>query len=191
MGHKQSKQVIRETVAAVIVAGVVIAVVIAGYQHYQIRTRTAEAIWNVDKMFEGAVVYFDDSSPEISCRHCLPASNKWTPPLETIGASQYEIGKDSFELDATWEALNFPPFTYYPRNSTEMKYLYFSYKFVSCTQGAGGPCAPGSTISCQASGDLDEDGKYSFFERGGEIVADPDGMSIMRAAGIYKRNPYE
>ena len=52
----------------------------------------------------------------------------------------------------------------------------------------GWECADGSRVACQASGDLDEDGVYSLFERVGVVQAvSGSGWSYEAPGGIIKR----
>ena len=209
-----------ELAVLVVVVGLVALVGVDWYYEHQPKAKTAEAVLMIDKMWEGAHSYFDQQltcrGPCFNWMGALPQDVGWTPPLGTCGSSGCKYGENAslkdFKGEAAWVALDF--------YVTEEPF-YYSYKFESCEIGiiysfwdpelvkernleseivrlkatgkkGGMSCIENSTMSCQASGDLDGDGKYSLFKRDGRVIQTQDvGLSIEGTALIIKRDPLE
>jgi len=134
------------------------------------------------------------------------------------------VSLEDFHKEAAWIALDFAITEFYFYGPSLPEPFYFSYRFESCEVGipdfswwskscadpvvrehkalmasgrkGGGHCKANSTISCQASGDLDDDGKYSLFRRDGRIVVSRrDGYDYYELRpdprGITARDPLE
>jgi hypothetical protein len=153
-----------------------LAVALPAFINYQRRAMTSEATLNIDRIFEGAVTYFeaehvDRSSGQIST-HQLPKSTEWTPaipcceqPGEKCSAA---AALEEWDSSPTWRGLDF----------AMGDNFYYQYRFV----------LDGDMFYARARGDLDCDGNYSLFERAGQVT--PDG-TIMGSSGIYKMDPLE
>jgi type IV pilus assembly protein PilA len=178
-----------ELMIVVAILGILAAVAIPAFVQYMRRAKTSEATLMIERMWMGAVKYFQE---EHMIRgvvttwivHALPKSAGPTPPIadikdEKLQASAYLL---AFTSNRSWEALDF--------GMTDN--FYYSYEFVTCTMDSYNECEAGSTLYCRAQGDLDADKTYSLFERQGRINNVPNiGWTIEGSAGIYKMNPVE
>ena len=140
--------------------GVVAAVAIPAFIKYTRRSKTTEAIDNLDRLYKDAAVYYvtprvDPTGAKLPCS--LPPSVGWTPagsPCDHKGG-KYPGGPDEWS-DPTWRALGF---------QIDGPH-YFRYKFDA------NPTVKDGKFTITASADLDCDGVWSTFERYG--FADPD-----------------
>ena len=168
-----------ELMIVVAIIGILAAVAIPAFMKYIRRSKTVEATMNVRKLFDSSVAYFEaehaTSAGAIIARQ-FPGSVAWSPAQNTCAASTggkcSPSAQASVWRDPTWTALNFSvddPF-------------YFSYQY-----DAGGSDAT-STFYAWASGDLDNDKTYSYFNRSGSITAEGN---VTGGAGLYSVNEIE
>jgi len=178
-----------ELMIVVAILGVLAAIAIPAFVSYTKRAKTSEATISIDRLFEGAVTYFDSEHsprgmPTVSLTNCLPATSNGgspLPPFAELGSERRIASKylGAWSADPTFAALDF----------SQTDNFYFGYLFVGGCDGA--PCAGGTVSYTRAHGDLDDDGIYSLFERAGEAVSTSNGFAFVGAAGIYKQNPLE
>ncbi|MEO6952929.1 MAG: type II secretion system protein [Polyangia bacterium] len=168
-----------ELMIVVAIIGILAAVAIPAFMKYIRRSKTVEATMNVRKLFDSSVAYYEaehaSSNGSIIARQ-FPLSVAWSPAQGTCATSTggkcNPATNASVWRNATWTALNFSvddPF-------------YFSYQYTS-----GGSDAT-STFYAWASGDLDKDGTYSYFNRSGSITAEGN---VTGGAGLYSVNEIE
>ena len=155
---------------------VVYGVVYRAFDTYMQKAKTSEATLNIDRIYEGAVTYFEaehvDQASGTITTHRFPASTDWTPAVsccEQGGAKKCDAGANMAAWDTeTWKALDF----------SMGDNFYYQYRFV----------VDGNTAYAQAQGDLDCDGEYSLFERAMEVAEDG---TVRGSSGVYKRDPLE
>jgi hypothetical protein len=156
--------------------GILAAVAIPAFLNYMKMAKTTEATLNVDRMYEGAVSYWDAEhigpSGEM-VTHRLPPSTEWTPATscceQKSGVGKCDGAANAAAWDSpTWKALDF----------AMSDSFYYQYRFA----------VEGDVVYFQAQGDLDCDGTFSLFERSAEIS--PDG-TLRASSGITKNEPTE
>jgi Tfp pilus assembly protein PilE len=154
--------------------GILAATAIPAFTNYMRRAKTSEATLNIDRIFEGAVNYYEAEhvgpGGQILTNQ-LPANTEWTPSVscceqtgEKCSAAENYNAWDT----PTWRSLDF----------SMGDNFYYQYRFM----------VDGNMFYCQAQGDLDCDGTYSLLERAGAIT---DEGYIQASSGIYKRDPLE
>lgn len=141
--------------------------------------RTAEAVTNVKKIYDGARSYYEEESHARGSVAVLPkqfpnppAKPGPVPPLGTCcHAPDHKCAPDPrLWTDATWQALKF---------SMDDPH-YYAYEYQASGTGTS------ATFTVAAYGDLNCDGVYSTFEMVGSVQADgtvtgQGGMFINRA----------
>jgi hypothetical protein len=156
--------------------GILAAIAIPAFLNYMKMAKSSEATLNIDRMYEGAVTYWDAEHIGPSgepVTHRLPPSTEWTPATSCCEQGGGE-GKCDGAANAaawsspTWRALGF----------AMADNFYYQYRFT----------VEGDVVYFQARGDLDCDGTFSLFERSAEIS--PDG-TLRAGAGITKNDPTE
>jgi hypothetical protein len=154
-----------------------LAVAIPAFVNYGRRAKTSEATLNIDRIFEGAVTYYEAEHVQrgldgVILTHQLPASTDWTPAVpccEQTGAKcSAAAAIEEWETSPTWRGLNF----------AMGDDFYYQYRFV----------VEDDIFYAQARGDLDCDGDYSFFERAAQITPE---KTIQGSSGVYKKDPLE
>jgi type IV pilus assembly protein PilA len=174
-----------ELMIVVAIIGILAAVAIPAFLNYMKTAKSSEAVLGIDKIFQGAVSYFDSERvgqgvSATSLQHCLPTSASWTPASPAPSAEKYFAATYETQWNAaTWKALNFQMGDNF----------YYQYEF----DNAGGSACPitgavAGLFNAKAQGDLDGDTTLSLFERAAALTA---GGLIQGASGIYKRDPNE
>ena len=179
-----------ELMIVVAILGVLAAIAIPAFVKYVRKAKTTEATINIDRIFEGAVTYFESENPGRSPRagivtNCLPGDVGFTPSsapadgwgLKYIAANQMGIWQQS---GGTWEALKF----------VMQDNFYFQFAFDNFTVDAGSCGNTGTTVTifeAQCQGNLDGDGDFSLFVRSAGLVSG----QLQGSSGIYKKDPLE
>ena len=168
-----------ELMIVVAIIGILAAVAIPAFMKYIRRSKTVEATNNISKLYQSSVAYFEadhaDTAQNLLARQ-FPKSEAATPAKGNCCGQKGDkcdpaLVVASWQTD-TWAALNFSvddPF-------------YFSYQF----DAAG--VDKTSNFSAWAFGDLDCDGTYSTFMRGGKIDAQ---NNVTGGAGLFTRMEIE
>ncbi|MBN2530518.1 MAG: prepilin-type N-terminal cleavage/methylation domain-containing protein [Deltaproteobacteria bacterium] len=171
-----------ELMIVVAILGILAAVAIPAFINYMKRAKTSEATVNVDRMYEGAVAYFEKKHVASgvsaqSTTRCLPSAHTWYPSA-TPGDGEYIATPSAWYGEKTWEALDF---------AMSDNHLY-AYSFgVNVTAGTNGCAISTAVFTAAARGNLDGDANYSEFRRDAEVV----GGEIHGSSGIYKVDPLE
>jgi type IV pilus assembly protein PilA len=200
-----------ELMIVVAILGILAAIAIPALMKYMRHSKTAEARIHLAKMFDSTAAHFHAEHVERGqvvtigsggltgpvaphrCPHRVgeeqgPTQAGVTPTLGTncnvgpggrcvpaiggSGAGYYDFTE--WANNAVWNALNFQ----------HEQGHFFHYNFVANNDTAGfGACQ----FTVQAFGDLDDDGKYSTYERSG--AGDHNGVNA--AAGYYIDQPVE
>jgi prepilin-type N-terminal cleavage/methylation domain-containing protein len=158
-----------ELMIVVAIMGVLAAIAIPSLQKSVRRSRTSEALMGLRKIFDGSVVYFEREHTTanglvVSAR--FPVTVTLTPGLPPTGMKADPV-PTSWE-NATWEALDFAV--------TDPYYYVYQYESAGTTEDAW--------FWGEAIGDLDGDGHYSLFRRGGSIR----GAEVRGFGGVYRLN---
>ncbi len=167
-----------ELMIVVAILGILAAVAIPAFINYMKRAKTSEATVNVDRMYEGAVAYFEKKHVRsgvstVSSSNCLPpdAIKPSTVPkgVEEIGnpASWYQVG--------TWKDLDFAM-----SDNHLYQYQFDNTSTKNCAITTGG-------FSAIAHGNIDGDDVESTFRREAAI----ESGEIHGSSGVYKINPLE
>jgi hypothetical protein len=160
-------------------AGVVAAVAIPAFVKYQKRAKSSEASYNLRKIFDGQLAYFEskntqagnEKTPLFASSVPLTPGNPTTYMCKDGKSVRYQPTADTFK-HPTWQALNFAladPF-------------YYAYEVE--TKGTGN----GTHFTVRAMGDLDCDGVLSTFERIGTL---DEAGNLSGGVSIYQNNPLE
>jgi len=191
-----------ELMIVVAILGILAAIAIPTVTLYLRRVKTAEASGQLAKLFDGTSAYFGSDrvdrgevtqigdggmiadgathrcphppdtptggeagfTPSINCN--LGPGGRCIPRQGGGAGGYYDI--DEWGANSVWNALNF---------GMEQGH-YYHYNYISSNSNTGyGACQ----FTAQAFGDLDDDGRYSTFERSG--AADQNGINA--AVGLY------
>jgi len=153
---------------------------------YLAKSKTAEATLNVDRIFEGAVSYYDNEHASRTPgggiqTKCLPASVSWTPagaPAQGWGQKYLSSSHiNTFNTNTSWKTLKF----------NVQDNFYYQYSFDNSSSGCGLVSDMTTVLECNAQGDLDSDGIWSLFVRSAGLVSG----SIQGSSGVYKSMPSE
>ena len=175
-----------ELMIVVSILGILAAVAIPAFVNYIRRAKTSEATLSIDRMYEGAVTYFDvEHTPRgvstSNITEALPNDVGPTPATSNLVSSkliaQTYLGQ--FQTNVNWQSLDF--------SMTDN--FYYAYTFTS--ECDGDTCSPGNISYCRAEGDLDGDNSLSLFERSGQALSGTDGWTLQAGAGIYRKLPLE
>ena len=174
-----------ELMIVVAIIGILAAVAIPAFLNYMRKAKTSEATLNIDRLFEGAVSYFDAEHVSRGAtggivQHALPAAVGPTPAAAP-SAEKYLTSEveDEFSAEESWKALDF----------SVADNFYYQYNFTG--DGATGDTVTGpllDAVLAQALGDLDGDGATSLFERAADITS---LGAIQGSSGVYKSDPLE
>jgi type IV pilus assembly protein PilA len=169
-----------ELMIVVAIIGILAAVAIPAFMKYIRRSKTVEATMNIRKLFDSSVAYYEgehsDTSNAILAKQ-FPASIGPSPGIGNTccGGTGGKCKPDPSNFQdagGSWAALNFSvddPF-------------YYVYQYVSNGQDTG------ATFNAYAFGDLDCDGIYATFMRGGSVMTD---RSISGGSGLFSKNDIE
>jgi type IV pilus assembly protein PilA len=169
-----------ELMIVVAILGILAAVAIPAFMKYIRRAKTSEATMNVRKLFDSTVAYYEaehaDSAGAIQAK-TFPAAQAWTPARGTCAGStgQKCAATPSWWQTAVWQQLNF---------SVDDPH-YFSY---ATALAVGTGAAAADRYDLQAAGDLNNDGKFSLFQRSAIINSD---FSVGGGSGLYTVNELE
>ena len=166
--------------ATVMLVGVLAAVAIPAFMKYIRRSKTAEATFNLRKLFDSSVSFYgeehSDRTGKVLPRR-FPKSAPQTPGSPTKymcrdGKSvKFQPTAETWD-DPAWQELDF---------AIDEPFLY-AYTFEA--EGDG----DGAIFTARANGDLNCDGTQSTFERTGRIDAEGN---VTGGAGIYTNQELE
>lgn len=172
-----------ELMIVVAILGILAAVAIPAFLNYMRKAKTSEATLNIDRIFEGGISYFEAEHVQRGVsgtilQHCLPSDAAWSPDSNP-GAQKYNAGSvaTAFTNNDTWKALDF----------AMGDNFYYAYEFDNTGTG-GGVASVNDFFYAAASGDLDDDGTNSLFERAATVTA---AGTIQGSSGVYKIDPLE
>jgi type IV pilus assembly protein PilA len=170
-----------ELMVVVAIIGILAAVAIPAFMKNAKKAKTAEAVTNVKKLYDGARSYFEE---EMNGRGSVTPIAKQFPdnsgtlrqePALTAccaGAGSKCTPDPTLWTDAAWQALKF---------SMDDPH-YYSYYYQSSGTGTG------ASFSAGANGDLNCDTVYSTFELVGKVQSDG---SVTGQAGIFRDKELE
>ena len=169
-----------EIMIVVAIIGILAVVAVPAFMKYIRRAKTVEAANNIKRIYDSSVAYYEAEHADLSQKildRQFPASQADTPGVNPCCGQAGDkcdpaAAAPQWKASQTWNALNFSvddPF-------------YFWYKYDSAGVNKA------SNFSAWAFGNLDCDGTYSTFMRGGKIDANnnPTGGS-----GLYTKNEIE
>lgn len=178
---KNSGFTLVELMIVVAIIGILAAVAIPAFSKYIKKSRTAEATQTLNKIWQGALVYYEadhnDTTPGVTFGNALPKQFPGNAVPEPTGKCCLQPGMKCpksiagsiYLTDPAWNALNFSmPETHYylPR------YL-------------GQNVSIASTFTAEAEGDLDCDGTLARFQRIGNVdAASGDARSFNILVGL-------
>ncbi len=142
--------------AAVCVLGMMAAIAIPSFTRYVKRSKTVEATSNIAAIYQAEIAYYNRTSERGNGQFLAVDPT----PAELPSASRYPASTSPWLSNGNWVALGFSIPTPH----------YYQYR-VTTSNG-------GQTFTVTAVGDLDGDGRHSFFSRSatafnGEIQGTP------------------
>jgi type IV pilus assembly protein PilA len=179
--NKKSGFTLIELMIVVAILGILAAIAIPAFVQYVRRSKSAEAVTNVDQMFKLASSYYNptekqtgsgiDQTQNVFCT--VGTGTDLKTPIATKTLGTYD---DNTPFGPT--GLNF-----------SVGFGYYGYGLTN-TVGAACNGAPAVTdrYKLQAIGDLDGDSVYSLFE---QAVATNANNELYRARGFYINNETE
>lgn len=179
-----------ELMIVVAIIGILAAVAIPAFINYMKKAKTTEAEIALGKIHGGAKSFFDEeraTSPNASAsyRYFLPVA---TGPMPALPCAPDKCQPASFVSNPAWDALKF----------SMSESFWFRYTWASDCAGIGMAgawlrCMNGSKFSMAAEADLDNDGSFSLFQRGGQIssLANAGELAFSSAGALYKVNDLE
>jgi len=175
-----------ELMIVVAIIGILAAVAIPAFINYMRRAKTSEATVNVDRIYEGAVTYFEAEHVKKGVmssilQHCLCASAGPTPATNNLSDQKFLASTyaDDFMADTgNWVELDF----------SMGDNFYYSYHYACSASACGGPATTDDYFYARAYGDLDGDSSTSLFERAARVTS---VGTIQGSSGIYKSDPLE
>jgi prepilin-type N-terminal cleavage/methylation domain-containing protein len=141
-----------ELMIVVVVLGILAGIAIPSYTRYVKRTKTSEAIGNIQAIFQGQVVYYQ-RSVELGTGERFAYANTYTPN-NNPGSSKYPARPTTWTSDPQWSAIGF--------SLAQPHY----YAYASYTSGVG----EGAYFYSRAIGDLDGDDNNSTFSITGTVT---------------------
>jgi prepilin-type N-terminal cleavage/methylation domain-containing protein len=167
-----------ELMIVVVVLGILAAVATVAFTRYVKRSKTAEALHNIQSIYHGQVTYYDYSGERFGVASFVSIPD--LTPSGTPGSAKYPPNIGVWTGREDWSALGFSIATGH----------YYAYKVDSSAGGderssGGGDelffLAPGDSFSARAVGNLDGDAVQSTFSSTG----------IISESGELQREPLE
>ena len=176
--NRQSGFTLIELMISVAIVGILAAVAIPAYSKYVRKAKTSEARQMIEKIYNGARVYYTDQRTGRNQVQPIPpqfpATYALTPAISCCAGGNDKCMPDAAVWAApTWKALAF-----------SMDDPHF-YRYEIVTTGVG----PGSSFTARAQGDLDCDGIESTFEMFG--ASTHLGHDMAGSASVYRENALE
>ena len=162
-----------ELMIVVAIIGILAAVAIPAFMKYIRRSKTTEAGMNIAKMHQSAVAYFDAEHADITQTTIVRQFPDPDGPTPAKGSCCGQTGDKCAPVPASWQTA-----TWTALNFSVDDPHYFSYEFESSGSEQN------SVFKAWAYGDLDCDGTYSTFMRGGKIDAE---RNVTGGAGLFTR----
>ncbi|MCA9563131.1 MAG: prepilin-type N-terminal cleavage/methylation domain-containing protein [Myxococcales bacterium] len=156
-----------ELMIVVAIIGLLAAIAIPSFQKYIKRTRTAEALMGLRKLFDGSVTYYGGDHTNESgdiVPPQFPQANTLTPP--TLAPARKNEPDPLYWQTPTWQALDF--------GITDPFYYAYEYRSAGTANLA--------EFTAGAFGDLDGDAVLSTFLRGATIIDN----EVRGFAGVYR-----
>ncbi len=136
-----------ELMILVVIMGVLAAIAVPAFTRYVRRSKTSEALGNIQKIMQGEVTYYQASLERGGTSFLSCAYTPSTPP----SATKYPANVSRWTSDPNWTAVGFSL-------SDAHYYQYYTL-------------GDGVSVGAAALGDLDGDGIQSTFNRVGYLVA--------------------
>jgi type IV pilus assembly protein PilA len=151
-----------ELMIVVVILGVLAAVAIPAFTRYVKRTKTAEAVGNCSRIYQGQVAYYNLSGDRFGSTRFV--NQPYFTPDNNPGSARYPANVALWATDPQWSAIGFviPSAHYYAYNS-----------FATTTGDVG------AYFYARAIGDLDGDDTEATYTVRGEVVA---GGEVQRFA---------
>ena len=167
-----------ELMIVVAIIGALSAVAIPSFLKYLQKAKTTEAFQQLEKIYNGARIYFMDQRTGKNQVQPIPPqfpeSNPITPVVTCCsGTSDRCTPTTNYWTSPTWKELQF--------SISDPHYFRYSIE----SSGAGVNAA----FTARAHADLDCDGEESTFEMFG--AANHLGHDMTGSASVYRENPYE
>jgi type IV pilus assembly protein PilA len=154
---------------------------IYGVRKYIANAKTAEARNSVAMMGRDAAMAFENGSALPSGRSgralCPSASRSVPASILSVSAKKYQSSAADWQVDAARHA----GFACLRFSMTAPQYYMYSYK-------AHGTSTPGDAFEAFAQGDLNGNGKMSFFKLTGTVDA---SGSLTVAPNLFEQDPEE
>lgn len=169
-----------ELMVTVAIVGIMAALAIPSYMRYVRRSKTMEASFNVRKLYDASVAYFEtdhtDRAGSIVPRQ-FPGSGQIYTPGTSCCLAVGSVGGKCIPTPTQWDnpiwmALNF----------SEQDPYYYQYGYLSSGTDSS------ATFRAGAYGDLDCDSLTSTFERIGSVSSD---RTVTGGWGMYVNNDIE
>lgn len=180
-----------ELMIVVTVIGVLAAVAIPAYSRYVKRSRTAEALTNIRKIYDGEMAYYQDEHTDES-GHVISKSFVFCRPQPASKPGKQKRQGDW--TDQGWPDVRFSAdspvlYTYLVEVDPEpaVQAAWTQPGWIP-TLGFSAPAGSIAAFAARAVGDQDEDSKMSEFIRIGQVKADG---TIEGGAGVYTLDPDE
>jgi type IV pilus assembly protein PilA len=179
--NKKSGFTLIELMIVVAILGILAAIAIPAFVQYVRRSKSTEAVTNVDNMFKLSASYYTPTEKQeqgitgaqfVNCT--VPTADDGKTPIATKVQAAAPVAGSSFSSDG----INF-----------SSSFTYYSYRLVN-TPGAGCNQTPNVTdvYRLQAVGNLDADSVTSLFE---QATATNANNELYRARGFYIVNETE
>jgi prepilin-type N-terminal cleavage/methylation domain-containing protein len=160
-----------ELMIVVVILGILAAVAIPAFTRYVKRSKTAEAVGNVQAIYRGEVVYYNNSGERFGAASFVDCP---TTPSDAPTPAKYPANVILWDSIDEWKAITFsiPTGHYYQYGVSAVggaPAVFFDTALVSIPGGDGE--GSGTGFIARATGDLDGDTTQSTFEVAGGIVS--------------------